>query len=39
MYSVSQDYLDALHSEVTRAYLTFTIDGDASIYTEENILQ
>lgn len=39
MYSVSQDYLDALHSEVTRAYLTFTIDGDESIYTEENILQ
>ena len=37
MYSVSQDYIDAMHGAVTRAYLTFTIDSVS--YTEQNILK
>lgn len=37
MYSVSQDYIDAMHGEVTRAFITFVIDGVT--YTEQNLLQ
>ena len=37
MYNVSQDYIDAMHGAVTRAYITFTVDSVS--YTEQNILK
>lgn len=37
MYSVSQDYIDAIKSAVTRTALEFDIDGVT--YTDENILK
>ena len=39
MYNVSEEYRETIHSSVFRTRMTFTIDGDNTTYTDENILQ
>lgn len=39
MYNVSEEYRETIHSEVFKTRLTFTIEGDNTTYTDENILK